>query len=91
MLKVEGLVCRYGKVEAVRELTIEVRQGRARDADRCQRRRQDHDSEGDLGRAARRLPAASPSWARTSRGRARGAFSRWASPIARRDGAYSPT
>ncbi len=27
MLSVEGLVCRYGKVEAVRELTIEVGQG----------------------------------------------------------------
>ena len=27
MLKVEGLVCRYGKVAAVRELSIEVRQG----------------------------------------------------------------
>ena len=27
MLTVEGLVCRYGKVEAVRELTIDVRQG----------------------------------------------------------------
>ena len=27
MLKVEGLVCRYGKVAAVRELSIEVKQG----------------------------------------------------------------
>ena len=27
MLKVEGLTCRYGKVEAVRDLTIEVRRG----------------------------------------------------------------
>ena len=27
MLKVEGLVCRYGKVAAVRELSMEVRQG----------------------------------------------------------------
>ncbi|MGE0849942.1 MAG: ABC transporter ATP-binding protein [Hyphomicrobiaceae bacterium] len=27
MLTVEGLVCRYGKVEAVRELSIEVKQG----------------------------------------------------------------
>ena len=27
MLTVEGLVCRYGKVEAVRDLTIEVNQG----------------------------------------------------------------
>ena len=27
MLDVEGLVCRYGKVEAVRDLTMEVRQG----------------------------------------------------------------
>jgi branched-chain amino acid transport system ATP-binding protein len=27
VLKVEGLVCRYGKVAAVRELSIEVRQG----------------------------------------------------------------
>ena len=27
MLTVEGLVCRYGKVEAVRDLSIEVRQG----------------------------------------------------------------
>ena len=27
MLKVEGLTCRYGKVAAVRELTIEVREG----------------------------------------------------------------
>ena len=27
MLKVEGLVCRYGKVAAVRDLTIEVNQG----------------------------------------------------------------
>lgn len=27
MLKVEGLVCRYGKVAAVRELTMEVNQG----------------------------------------------------------------
>ena len=27
MLKVEGLVCRYGKVTAVRELSLEVRQG----------------------------------------------------------------
>ena len=27
MLKVEGLVCRYGKIAAVRELSMEVRQG----------------------------------------------------------------
>ena len=27
MLEVEGLICRYGKVEAVRDLTIEVRRG----------------------------------------------------------------
>ena len=27
MLEVEGLICRYGKVEAVRDLSIEVRQG----------------------------------------------------------------
>ena len=27
MLTIEGLVCRYGKVEAVRDLTIEVRRG----------------------------------------------------------------
>ena len=27
MLKVEGLVCRYGKVAAVRELCIDVKQG----------------------------------------------------------------
>ena len=27
MLKVEGLVCRYGKVAAVRELSMEVKEG----------------------------------------------------------------
>ena len=72
VLKVEGLICRYGKVAAVRELTIEAREGELvtligangagkttslRRSPACWRRRR----------------AASPSWARTSRVPARGA------------------
>ncbi len=46
VLKISGLKVAYGGIQAVKGVDLEITDGEAGDADRCQRRRQDHHHEG---------------------------------------------
>ena len=54
LLEVKGARGAYGGIRAVKGIDLDVGAGRARLPDRRQRRRQDHDAEGDLRPAAGR-------------------------------------
>ena len=72
MLRIEGLVCRYGKVEAVRDLTMEAREGElvtligANGAGKTTALKA-------ISACSRRPPAGSPFLRKTSRAPVRGA------------------
>ena len=69
VLKVTDLYAAYGKIEALKGISLEVKPGRDRDAHRRQRCRQVHDAQDDLGSARSRRAA--PSSIRASRSAAR--------------------
>ncbi len=52
MLEISDLVCRYGKVEAIKGISLSIRQGQLVGIDRREWRRQEHDAAFDFGDSA---------------------------------------